>query len=24
VRELAALWGEWARRADVLPRPGGR
>ena len=24
VRELAALWGEWAKRADVLPRPGGR
>lgn len=24
VRELAAHWDEWARRTNVLPRPGGR
>jgi arylsulfatase A-like enzyme len=24
VRELAARWDEWARRTNVLPRPGGK
>lgn len=24
VRELAAQWDEWARRTNVLPRPGGK
>jgi arylsulfatase len=24
VRELAARWDEWAKRTNVLPRPGGK
>ena len=24
VKELSAKWNEWARRANVLPRPGGK
>jgi len=23
-RELAARWDEWAKRANALPRPGGK
>ena len=24
VKELSAMWNEWAKRANVLPRPGGK
>ncbi len=24
VRELAARWDDWAKRTNVLPRPGGK
>ena len=24
VKELSAKWNDWAKRANVLPRPGGQ
>jgi arylsulfatase len=24
VKEMAAQWDEWAKRTNVLPRPGGK